>query len=338
MFETICDINRLHLSNPFFYTPKYLQNNYVKANDLAKHIHLFNHQISRIDYSLFGDLKGNIYKLSEKEKVYYYDNAIRSNPFDLTNTVYSFNKNLELLQVLVDKTGSECQILFFDSLKIPGKLEIIESFDYVNSSRTEIIYNSFLEFEKIEETSFCNGMVSNWLKPSQRNTKYFFKENGQVLKTHTRNNRDEQSKSTIIYDSNFQILESKTYSQKNKLELLYEAIFNYENNKLVKIIYITYKSKRFSDGDIVQELIFEYNQKGLLAKLIKGDEIISWIYDKNENPILVKESDINGNDLYQMTAHYKYDKYNNWIYKREESFREKIKIYKKELFREIEYF
>ena len=57
-----------------------------------------------------------------------------------------------------------------------------------------------------------------------------------ILKTHTRNNRDEQSKSTIIYDSNFQILESKTYSQKNKLELLYEAIFNYENNKLMNFI------------------------------------------------------------------------------------------------------
>lgn len=334
MFDTICDINRINLENPLFYTPKYLKNEYVKANDLAKHIHLFNHQISKVDYILFGELKGSICKISEKENNY---DELAKSGFEVINTIYSFNKNLELHQIVIDKNGYEENILFFDSLKAPQKLQIRKCFKSEVSSQTEIFYTDYLEYQSIEELTYSSGEVSKWEKPNQRDIKYHFKENGAVYKFHIRNNGDEQSKTTIVYNSDFQILESKTYSQKNKTELLYEAVFSYVDDILVKIVYIRHKaSKSFMAS--TDEFIFEYNKKGLLINFKDNLITKTWDYDKNENPVLIREAANNGSSIFETSIKYRYDQYDNWTYKEIRKSRNNFKIIEKDIFREIEYF
>lgn len=335
MFETICDINRLNYSNPIFYTEKYLKNEYVKANDLAKHIHLFNHQISRIDYSFFSDLKGFIHQLTETEIEKIFDGVIRSNPFEIKNTIYTFNKQTELYQVLTNKDGLLETILFSDSMKMPKTQRIIKSFPNINSSsQTDITYNDFLEYEAIEEDK-----RSNWVKPNQRNTKYVFKEkDGFIYKIHNRNDKHEQSKTTIIYNSSFQILESKTYSQKNKTELLYEAIFHYDKGILKKIVYTRHKPTKVFVGNWTQELIFEYDEKGLLINFKNDSLTRTWTYDQIENPISIKEIHDSGIFSLEVFMNYEYDKYNNWTKKVTATFINQVKKNDKQLTRKIEYF
>jgi hypothetical protein len=339
MFDTICDINRLNYSNPFFYSEKYLRNEYVKANDLAKHIHLFNHQITRIDYSLFSDLKGFIHKLAETEIEKTLDEAQGSNPLEIKNTIYTFNQKNELYQVLTNKHSFQETILFSDSMKMPKRLRIIESFDNINSSQTDITYNDFLEYEAIEEKTFYNDKRSNWVKPNQRNTKYVFKENdGLIYKIHIRNNKDEQSKTIIIYNNSFQILESKTYSQRNKTELLYEAIFNYDEGKLKEIVYIRHKPSKVFVGNSMQKIIFGYDEKGLLINFKNNSITKTWTYDQNENPISIKEIDDSRCYSLEVSTNYEYDTYNNWTYKETKTFIDKVKKNDKQVSRKIEYF
>ncbi|WP_300491592.1 hypothetical protein [Flavobacterium sp.] len=336
MSGTICDIKGLNNSDLLFYTERYLQNDYVKANDAAKHIHLFNSKI-RIDYALFGDLKSSIQRIYEKEKVYYFDAIIRSGPFETKNTTYTFLKNLELQRVLIEANGQQEDLLFSESLKVPEKLKIIKFFNNEKESQTEIIYNSFLEFDLIEEIQFPDGKINTWKKTNQSDSKYHFKENGQIFKFYVRNNSEEQSKTIVIYNSNFQILESKTYSQKNKSELLYEAIFHYSDHKLMKIVYVRHQSTKSFSGNFAEEFIFEYNEKDLLVKFKNNAMTKIWDYDKNENPILVTELNSSGSVLFETAVDYRYDKYNNWTYKHTKNFRNKVLFKESQTFREIEY-
>jgi|GEM_PF-3531526 len=336
MSGTICDIKGLNHSDPLFYTERYLQNDYVKANDAAKHIHLFNSKI-RIDYALFGDLRSSIQRISEKEKVYYFDDIIRSGPFETKNATYTFNKNLELQRVLIETNGEQEDVLFSGSLKVPKKLKIIKSFNNEKVSHKEITYNSFLEFDLIEEIQFPDGKINSWKKPIQSDSKYHFKENGPIFKFYVRNNSEEQSKTIVIYNSNFQILESKTYSQKNKSELLYEAIFHYSDHKLMKIVYVRHQSTKSYSDNFVEEFIFEYNEKNLLIKFKNNAMTKTWDYDKNENPVLITEVNSSGSILFETAIAYRYDKHNNWTYKHTKNFRNKAIYKERHIFREIEY-
>ncbi|MCU0438475.1 MAG: hypothetical protein MUC49_11215 [Raineya sp.] len=339
MFETICDINRLNFYDPIFYTEKYQKNEYVKANDLSKHIHLFNHEISRIDYSMFSNLKGHISKLEETQKQRIYDGAIRTNLYETKDIIYHFKSNLELYQIIKNSYSSQEEILLFDSLKNPKNQRITQSFDNIKSSQTDITYNEFLEYQVIEESKFYDRKMSKWENQNQRNPKYIFKENeGLIYKIYNRNNRDEQSKTNIIYNWNFQILESKTYSQKKKTELLYEAIFHYEQGLLKKVIYIRHKPTKYYNGDYKEEINFEYDEKGLLVNLIRNSFAITWAYDQNENPIKVKTSNIDGRYSIETYNNYRYDNFNNWIYKESEDFIDGAKINHKQISRKIEYF
>ncbi|MCP2024948.1 hypothetical protein L1276_000088 [Flavobacterium sp. HSC-32F16] len=311
-----------------------MKNEYVKANHLAKHIHLFNHEISGVDYASFGELRGNICRISEKQNIH---NETAQSGFEVINTIYNFNKNLELYQLLIDKNGFEESILFFDSLKAPQIKQIRKSFNNKVSSQTEVFYTDYLEFKTIEEHTYYNGEISKWVNPNQGDTKYHFKENGSVYKFRIRNNRDEQSKTTIIYNSDFQILESKTYSQKNKTELLYEAVFSYVDNVLFKIVYIRHKPSKSLVAS-TYEFLFEYDKKGLLISFKDNFVKKTWNYDKNENPVLIKETPHNDSSIFETSMKYKYDKYNNWIYKEIKLSRNQLKISEKKIFREIEYF
>ena len=335
----ICSINSLNFLNPFFYTEKYQKNEYVKANDLSKHIHLFNHQISRIDYLMFNDLKGFINKLDETQKEKIFDGAIRTDPFQIKNSVYTFNSNLELYQVVTNEYGSKEDILLFDSLRMPKMQRVTKLFNNVKSSQSDTTFNDFLEYQIIEGNTFYDGKTSKWENQNQRNPKYIFKEDeGLIYKIYNRNSRDEQSKTTIIYNRNFQILESKTYSQKNKNELLYETIFDYEQDLLKKVIYSRHKPTKSFVGNWREELSFEYDNKGLLVNLKKKSLTTTWTYDQNENPIKIKSFNIDGGYSSETNINYKYDKFNNWIYKESEDFTDKSKINEKQISRKIEYF
>lgn len=338
MFETVCDINGFNILNPLFYTESYLQNEYVKANNLAKHIHLFNHQISHIDYTLFNDLKGVINKISETLKEKIYDGAIRSEPLQIQTKKYYFNINSELYQVIKNENGYQEVISFFDSLKMPKKLQIIKSFENNKSTQIDITYSELLEYDKIDEITFYDNKTENWRRANQRNTKYHFEKNGKIHKIHIRNSREEQSKTTIFYNNFFQVLESKTYDQKNKSELLYEAIFAYNNNVLKSIKYIRYKPSRTSVGNWTMEFTFEYNENGMLENFKNNFTTKKWIYDKNGNPLSVKEFDNNGICIYEKKCNYKYDRKNNWTLKDEKTYVNNILKNENQISREIEYY
>lgn len=337
MFETICDIKGLHCSNPLYYTPQYLENSYVKANHLAKHIHLFNQQISRIDYTLFSNLKGSISTIEETEEEKIYDGAIRSTPFESKNSVYFFNKELELYKIHTQKDAAQEEVLFSDSLKMPKILSVVKSFGHIKATQTDIVYNRFLEPEKIDEHNFHTNKKTCWEKQNQQPTKYIFKEtDGLIFKIHIRNNREEQSKTTVIYTTDSQLSESKTYSQKNKTKLLYEAAFNYENGRLKEIIYTRYP---FSIAENqVQKYLFLYNDKGLLTQFKDPLTTTNWSYDQNGNPVSVKKTGDSGHGLSEINMRYTYDMQNNWIRKEIETFIDKVKKSEKKLTRKLSYF
>jgi hypothetical protein len=338
MFETVCDINGINILNPLFYSESYLQNEYVKANNLAKHIHLFNHQISHIEYILFNDLKGIISKITETVKEKIYDVAIRSEPLQIHTKKYYFNNNFELYKVIKNENGYQEDISFFDSLKMPKKLQIIKSFDNNKSSQIDITYSEFLEFDQIDEKTFYDNKTKNWTRANKRNTKYRIEENGEIYKIHIRNNKDEQSKTTIIYNNFFQVLESKTYNQKDKSELLYEAKFSHNNNVLKSIKYIRHKTSKTSLGNWTRELTFEYNEKGMLENFNDGFTTKNWTYDKNDNPISVTEFDNNGICHNEKKYNYKYDRKNNWTFKDEKTYVNNILKNEIQISREIEYY
>lgn len=338
MFESICDINGFNIVNPLFYTESFLQNEYVKANNLAKHIHLFNHQISHIDYSLFHDLKGNISKITETVIEKIYDGAIRSKPLQTHTQKYFFNINFELYQVIKNENGYQEVISFFDSLKMPKKIQIIKSFDNKLFSQIDITHTEFLEYDQIEETTFYDNRTNKWTRANQRNIKYHFNENSDIYKIYFKNNKAEQSKTTIIYNKFFQVLEFKTYDQKDKSKLLYEVLFAYNNDILNSIKYIRYKQSKTKVGNWTEELIFEYNEKGLLESFKNNFTTKKWTYDKYGNPITIKEFDINGVSYYEKKCNYKYDQKNNWIFKEEKIFVKNILKNENQISREIEYY
>ncbi|MCI3937823.1 hypothetical protein MQX03_11465 [Chryseobacterium aahli] len=155
------DINGLNIHNPLFYTESYLKNEYVKANNLAKHIHLFNHQISRIEYTIFNDLKGVIKKITDKVEQKISGGVICSEPYENYTREYYFKESLELYQIIKNEIAYQEIILFSDSLKMPEKVQEIKYFHNKISSRSDVTYSPFLEFEQIETTKFSNSPNSN---------------------------------------------------------------------------------------------------------------------------------------------------------------------------------
>ncbi len=339
MFETVCDINGLNIPNPLFYSESYLQNEYVKANNLAKHIHLLNHQISHIDYAFFHDLKVIISQITEVVKEKIYDGAIRSEPFQIRTTKYYFNNTLELYQVIKNENAVQEVIVLSDSLKMPKKLQLVKSFDQNKSSQMDITYSEFLEFDQIDETTFYDNKneTKKWTRPNQRNTTYRIEKNGEIHKIHIRNNKYEQSKTTIIYNNLFQVLASRTFDQKDKSKLLYEAMFTYNNNALQGMKYIRHMATNNLSGNWTKELTFEYTEKGMLERFKNDFTTKQWTYDNNGNPISVKEFDNNGSCICETKCNYQYDRKNNWTFKDEKTFINNVLKKETHISREIEY-
>ncbi len=333
----ICDIHSLNYSNPIFYTNKFLQNVYVKANHLAKHIHLFNNQISYIDYSFFYNLNDAIISISEAVVEKIYDGKTYSESFENQTLKYYFNKDLELYLVEKHEKSHKEVLSFSKSLKQPERLQILKYFDGITSSQIDITFSEFLEFEKIDEETFYNNKTTNWVKPNQKSTKYSFKENGKIYKTIFRNNAYEQSKTLIIFDDNFLPIEYKAYDQKDKYEILYEVIFIYDDEKLKSINYIQYKSTKIKLGNRTEHLSFEYNKKGLLEILQNKWTTKRWTYDENDNPVSIKEFNDKGVCITEIKSNYKYDKHNNWILKKETTYINNILKKETQISREIEY-
>ena len=341
MFETICDINRINYEDPIYYTKRFLHNPYVKANDLAKHIHLYNKHLTDFRYYSFISLKGSINKLTETKQEQFFDGVVRSGPFETSRTCYTFQENHELIQLTKEKDDQKKDWILFDSLKKPKKIQVLTFFNDRRISQNDLLLNGALECERTEEVTFSNNSVSHWERDWQRTTKYGFREGKEVQKIHTRNNSDEQSKSIITYDDEFQILTAKAHNQKDKTVLLYEAEFIYDaDNVLNKIIYTRHKPTRY--GNVSQELCFEYDDKGRLIRFTKDFHTITWEYDEHDNPIYIEESSSNGGIGFEVRNSYKYDDQGNWIYRRThklrvESYRT-VLIRSAEINRQIEYF
>lgn len=331
MHNTIADIHGLHHSDPIFYTQKYLNNSYVKANHLAQHLHVFNQPVSRIDYAALGELKGQIHTLKEVRKEQTLDGAIRSEQTDITQTLYTFNEDLELVRQETERKGSAEHVLLAESLKKPTRIQVSKFLDGTLSSQTEIWLNDFLEYQQIEEETFYNSQKSTWKPDGHKTTKYGLKEGAVVQKIHTRNNREEQSRSVTTYNDNFQIQELKAYDQKNKSEILYETLFLYnEKNMLNQIIYNRYKSPNNLAGNWTQKLNFEYDPNGQLIRFTDHLSVTTWAYDQHGNPVSQKDYDHNGKIRFEKQNTYRYDPNGNWTFKEMDQFRfdnsQKVKI------------
>jgi len=341
MFETICDINRIHYADPIYYTKAFLDNPFVKANDLAKHIHFYNKELGGLSYSFFVNLKGLIKKITAIQKTQFSDGVVRSGPFETSSASYNFLDNRELVQHTRDDGGGKMEWIFLDSLRQPKKYVVERSINNTRFSQSDILFNDVLEYEEINELSFHDNSLKRQVLNKQQTTKYILRA-GDIRKTHNRNNRDEQSKSIITYNDAFQILTAKAYSQKDKSVLLYETEFFYNDNVLDKIIYTRHMPSRFYAGNVRQELNFEYNTEGLLSRFTDGFQIKTWEYDKNGNPVYIEESGINSNMGFETRNSYSYDDRVNWIYMKTNKFRfqdyRKVLISNAEINRQIEYF
>ncbi len=343
MFETICDINRINYADPIYYTKSFLHNPYVKANDLAKHIHLYNKHLTDFKYYSFINLKGSINKLTETKQEQFFDGVVRSGPFETTRTCYTFQDNHELIQLTKDNGGSKRDWILFDSLKKPNTLRVLTFVNDVLISHEDISFNAFLEYERIGELPYSDDSLHHQERNRQRTTKYGFRSGKETQKIHYRNNSDEQSKSIITYNEEFMILSAKAHSQKDKSVLLYEAEFIYDaDNVLNKIIYTRHKPTRYYAGNVSHELCFEYDDKGRLIRFTKDFHTITWEYDEHDNPIYIEESNSNGGMGFEARNSYKYDDQGNWIYRRTHKLRvqsyRSVLIRSAEINRQIEYF
>lgn len=342
MFETICDINRINYADPIYYTRAFLDNPYVKANDLAKHIHFYNKELGGLRYSFFINLKGTIRKITEVQKEQFFDGVVRSGPFETSSTCYNFLDSRELVRYTKDNGGDKMDWIFFDSLRMPKKYRVERSINNALFSRSDISFNDALEYEEINELSFHDNSLKHQAVNRQRTTKYILRV-GDIRKTLSRNNRDEQSKSIITYNEAFQILAAKAYSQKDKSVLLYEIGFFYDaDNVLNKIVYTRHMPSRFYAGNFRQELDFEYNADGRLNRFNDGFQIKTWEYDENGNPVYIEETGINNNMGFETHNSYSYDDKGNWVYKKTDRYRvqdyRKVLLSSAEISRRIEYF
>jgi len=343
MFETICDINRINYADPIYYTKSFLHNPYVKANDLAKHIHLYNKRIGDFKYYSFINLKGSIHKLTETKQEQFFDGVVRSGPFEISHTCYTFQDNHELIQHTKENGGSKRECFFFDSLKKPKALRVLNSVNDIRISQDDLLLNASLEYERSERLTFSNNSLHHWERDKQRTTKYGFREGKETQKIHTRNNRYEQSKSIITYDDEFQILAAKAYNQKDKTLLLYEAEFIYDVDKVLnKIIYTRHIPTRYYAGNSTQNFDFEYDADGRLIRFITNGQTISWEYDDNDNPVYIEELNSIGGPGFEVRNSYRYDDRGNWVYKKTNKFRfdkyRTVFIRSAEINRQIEYF
>lgn len=342
MFETICDINRINYADPIYYTKAFLDNPYVKANDLAKHIHFYNKELGGLRYFFFINLKGTIREITEVQKEQFFDGVVRSGPFETSSACYNFLDNCELVRHTKDGGGDKTDWIFFDSLRQPKKCQVERSINNTRFSQSDILFNHALEYEEINELSFHDNSLKHQALNSQRTTKYILRA-GDIRKTHNRNDRDEQSKSIITYNEAFQILTAKAYSQKDKSVLLYEAEFFYNaDNVLNNIVYTRHMPSRFYAGNFRQELNFEYDANGRLNRFNDGFQIKTWEYDEKGNPVYIEESGINNNIGFETGNSYSYDDQGNWIFKKTNKFRfqdyRKVLLSSAEINRQIEYF
>lgn len=342
MFDSICNIKGIHYTDPFFFSNQYLHNVYVKANALARHIHVFNHPVSSIDYLLFDNVNHAIQTLTEIRKTKEFDKVIRSNPIETVKSKYTFNTALELVHCLHEKEGSTEEQFFTESLKSPHSIRMLKSFNGTLLESHTILFNSVLEYEKWEKTTFNTNARTVWEPDKQQTIKYIFKGGEVKQKIIFRNDSYEQSKTILSFQNGDRIMDSKTYDQKNKTELLYEAIFEYQKQDyLSKIKYTRYKTIKMFGGPCTQEHTFEYNTSGLLVKFSTGLITKTWLYDPYNNPIHLSECRVDGDRLWETNYRYSYDAYDNWIDKEMVLFRfdqgKRVKVREVLLKRHIEY-
>jgi YD repeat-containing protein len=338
MQRIICDIHGIDIHDPKYFTRQYLDNNYVKANNLARHIHVYNQEMSRVNYQLFHNLQAAIHILTETEQVRFFDGVVRSEPLETTQTTYTFNSHLELLQLTTEKDKSKTTVRLLDSLKQPTSIQIQKWFDNVETSKEEILLNGHLEYEQITRYTFPGNEAHNWTNNEPGSTRYGIKAGNIVQKIHNRNNQHEQSKTVIHYNDEYQVTALQAFSQKNKAELLYELIFHYNNRSLHTINF----TRHAAPGNYTKELIFKYNDKGLLTSFHNDPFIKSWMYDEQGNSTQVQEYDINGVLLFETNCSYTYDNRGNWITKKESRYRQqqsgKVKFQESATSRIFEYY
>ncbi|KFF03407.1 hypothetical protein [Flavobacterium reichenbachii] len=339
MRDPICTIHGLNLLNPLFYTKEFLENDYVTANDLAKHLHFYDHEISRIEYLFFYGLKSKIKTITQQiilEKE-------RHSNLSHVKTIYSFSENLELIEIIEEQAGEIEKITLLDSLKKPKSIQISKTIKDALSSLTEIFFDEDLQYEKIIGQEIYSSRKSEWIRSEQKTSKYIVNSDKKIQKILIRNNKYEQSKTVITYKDKFQFIDAKTFSQKNKDELIYEAEFIYDpENKLTKISYKHNKPAKHFSKNWIEEVCFSYDTNGLLIQLEDKFQTKTWTYDSNKNVLSSKVYDKSGLIKLEKNNTYVYDKKGNWTRKVTEEFRfenqKKIRIVKTKSRRQFVYF
>lgn len=313
MNEPICDIKGLRLLNPVFYTPQFLFNPYTLANDLAKHLHVYGVEISRTDYGMIGSLNGNIRILEEGHQEQVFDGAVRSNPYNLWKNTFFFNEHMELLKILFEDRNEKNEVVFNKTLKNPKSLQIVKSTEGVSSQKNTVFFDRFLHYQRIEEFNFHDHSHKLWENQRPVVSKYLYRSDGTILRTLRTNAPEEQSKTSFEYNAGFQVQEIRSFDQKNKSQLLYEAKFQYGQNAfLKKVSFVRFNETKLDIDNRKNELNFEYDEKGLLTKFDGGFYSRTWEYDNHNNPVCIREINHDGSLVWETFHAYEYDKYNSW--------------------------
>lgn len=338
----ICDIHGINIHDPLYYTKKFLTNEYVIANHLAKHVHLYDNMVWT-DYLFFNDLQGDIRSLKEHNTIYYFDQVVRSGPYETTDTIYTFNSNKELLQRSIqggsDKNTFKEEQFFVESLKQPHTIKRINSFNGIVSKTQEVFLSNTLEYVGGITRFMATNETEQWARQGPSTSRYGIRNGRPPQKIHNRNNKNEQTKTTIAYNEAYQITSYQAFSQKNKTQLLYEAVFCYDNNQaLEKITYNRYPPNHAFSTD----LSFEYDNRGLLISCTKGGSKQCWQYDEQGNPVYHSQDNVFGQKYFETTFSYTYDHAGNWITRTKSDYRltqgYKTKFQENDTERVIEYY
>lgn len=332
MNDPICDIHNIRIHHPLYYTQQFLTNEYVIANHLAKHIHLFD-CILRPDYHFFNELRGNIHLVKEHNTPYQADQIERSGPYETTDTCYTFDSNKQLLQLTIQQNGekstSKEEVYFLDSLQQPHTIKTVKSIDGIVRESKELQLSRALEYEGSVAHFTATNETKQWKREGPPISRYGIRTGQPVQKIHNRTNTAEQTKATITYNDAWQIVKYQAFSQKNKTELVYEAVFRYDGNQVLQqITYTRYPPAHPFSTDV----LFEYDSQGFLVNCMEGPFKKSWQYDKQGNPVYYTFYDIYGLQLFESILSYTYDSTGNWITRTKSNYR--VNKYNKTKFEE----
>jgi len=328
------DSSGFHLTDPLLCTGSHLRNDYVLANDVLKHVNVYQSTVHRVDFSMLFGLKGAVKSFTETEKS---DEPNATQPKAHT---FNFDRNRELIS-MIWVNGIEREIITLkNSLNDLKQILIEKNVDH-NLSRTSIFYTPFMKFQRFEKE--VNGQITQTMAEDwSRNTKYMVQNNRITGRIELTNNRDEQTKRVTLFDEDYNVISSMATDQKDKTSVAYETLYDYNSARNISSIkYTRHKKMSVFAGDWSKTYNFDYDADGYLVA-ISGPGSIKYQYDNEKNLIFRKSYNLHEEPAFDLHNDYRYDETGNWIYKRSALYRfdhgRRVHVYQKEYQRVIEYY